>query len=238
MQDIHLLFPATPKGWQYQFVYKPIRNIYFRIYPDKKVIRISAPSRISKKAIKQAIAAKSAWLMQKLTAFDNASTPCNPLSAMRDSTSCMVWGRQLPVVRQVCNARPCICLTPESEIVIQAPAGFDPGKEDKLWNKWLRMLLNERIHILLEKWLPVMGVAPTQCRLKKMRTRWGSCNTVAKRIWINSVLVHRDPCLLEYVLVHELVHLLESRHSRRFYQILETYLPDWKAREGCLNQSH
>lgn len=236
MQDIRSVFPAAPKGWQYELVYKSIRHIYFRIYPDKRTVRISAPSQISQKALEYAIQVKSAWLMEKMTAPGNAPPPFNPLSAMKDSCSCMIWGRQLPVVRGTCNTRPGICLSPESEIILRVPSGFDPEKEGNLWNKWLRSLLNERIQRLLEKWQPVMGVAPAELvRLKKMKTRWGSCNTVAKRIWINTVLVHLEPCLLEYVLVHELVHLLEPGHTRRFYQIMETYLPDWKASDVRLN---
>lgn len=239
MQDLNRIFPATPKGWQYELVYKRIRHIYFRIYPDKKIVRISAPSRISQKAFEHAVQSKSAWLTQKLTALGDGPPLFKPLLAMKDSFSCMVWGRQLSVVRGTCNARPGICLSPESEseIVIRAPSGFDPKKEANLWNQWLRTLLNKRIQILLEKWQPVMGVAPAEFRLKKMKTRWGSCNTVARRIWINTVLVHLEPCLLEYVLVHELVHLLEPGHTQRFYQIMETYLPDWKASEVRLNKA-
>jgi hypothetical protein len=115
------------------------------------------------------------------------------------------------------------------------PSGFGAKKEANLWNKWLRSLLKERIQMLLEKWPPAMGIAPAECRLKKMKTRWGSCNTRAKRIWINASLVHLDPSLLEYVLVHELVHLLEPGHTRRFYGIVEKYLPDWQDRESRLN---
>jgi len=148
----------------------------------------------------------------------------------------MVWGRQLPVDRRICSARPRICLSHASEIIIRVPLGFEPKKEENLWNRWLRILLNEGIQTLLEKWQPIMGVAPAEVRLKKMKTRWGSCNTVVRRIWINAVLVHLESCLLEYVLVHELVHLLEPGHTRRFYQILETHLPDWKTIDMRLNK--
>lgn len=236
MQDISRLFPAAPKGWQYELVYKSIRHIYFRVYPDQKTVRITAPSRISRKTLEQAVQAKSGWLMQKITALGNAPGTISPLPAVKDSSSCMIWGRQLPVVRQICNGRPKICFDLESEIVVRVPSGFDPKKEENLWNKWLRMLLNQQIQALLEKWQPVMGTAPAEFRLKKMKTRWGSCNTVAKRIWINTFLVHLEPGLLEYVLVHEMAHLLEPGHTLRFYQILQAHLPDWKAKEVCLNQ--
>ena len=73
----------------------------------------------------------------------------------------MVWGRRLPVVRGTCHTRPGICLSPESEIIIQVPSSFDPQKEENLWSTWLRTLLNERIQMLLEEWQPVMDVAPS-----------------------------------------------------------------------------
>ncbi|WP_020589233.1 M48 family metallopeptidase [Desulfobacter curvatus] len=236
MHDINRLLPATPKGWQYELVYKNIRHIYFRIYPDKRTVRISAPARISSKALEGAIQAKSAWLINRMNALSNAPAPFNPLSAIKDSGSCMIWGRQLPVIRGTFNSRPGICLTTESEIIIRVPSGFDAIKEENLWNQWLRSLLNERIQTLLERWQPAMGVAPVEFRLKKMKTRWGSCNTLARRIWLNTVLVHLEPCLLECVVVHELAHLLEPGHTQRFYQIMETYLPDWKAKESLLNK--
>ncbi|WP_320040066.1 SprT family zinc-dependent metalloprotease [uncultured Desulfobacter sp.] len=236
MQDIHRLLPAAFEGWHYELVYKSIRHIYFRIYPDKKIVRISAPHQISPKTLEYAILAKSAWLTNKITTANHVVQPYKPISAMTDSCSCMVWGKKLPVVRKAFKSRPGICLTTESEITIRVPSGYDAKKEEKLWQRWLRSLLNERIQTLLEKWQPVMGVVAAECRLKKMKTRWGSCNTSVRRIWINAVLVHLDPCLLEYVLVHELAHLEEPGHTQRFYQIIETYLPDWKSREIRLKQ--
>ncbi len=156
-----------------------------------------------------------------MKAANHAPQPYTPPPAMRDNCSCMLWGKRLPVVRGVSNARPLICLSDESEIMIRVPSGYGPKKEDNLWNRWLRSILNERIQMLREKWQPAMGAAAAEFRLKKMKTRWGSCNTRARRIWINAVLVHLDPCLLEYVLVHELAHLLEPGHTLRFYQIMQ-----------------
>nr|WP_319492672.1 SprT family zinc-dependent metalloprotease [uncultured Desulfobacter sp.] len=236
MHDLSRFFPAAPKGWEYELIYKPIRHIYFRIYTDKKIVRISAPFKISSKELAQAIQVKSAWLMEKMRAFASAPVPLNPGPALRDNRSCMVWGKSLAVVRENCTAQPRICLTSESEITVRVPPDFGTKKEESLWNRWLRSLLNERIQLLLGKWQPAMGIAPSECRLKKMKTRWGSCNTRVKRIWINACLVHLDPSLLEYVLVHELVHLLEPGHTRRFYEIVKKYLPDWKDRESRLNQ--
>ena len=235
MHGLDRVLPAAPKGWEYEVIYKSIRHIYFRIYPDKKIIRISAPTQVSPKTLIQAIQAKSAWLKEKMRSPANVPPPLTPAPAIRDSSSCMVWGKTLAVVRENGTARPVICLTTDSQISVRLPSCFGAKKEANLWNQWLRSLLNERIQMLLEKWQPAMGIAPAECRLKKMKTRWGSCNTRAKRIWINASLVHLDPSLLEYVLVHEMVHLLEPGHTRRFYGIVEKYLPDRQDRESRLN---
>lgn len=236
MHSLSRFFPSAPKGWEYELVYKRICHIYFRIYPDKKIVRISAPYQISSRALTQAIQVKSDWLMEKMNALTNAPVPLKAGPAIRNSRSCMVWGKSLAVTRESCTTRPGICLTTESKITVRVPSDFETKKEENLWNRWLRSILNERIQILLGKWQPAMGVVPAECRLKKMKTRWGSCNTNARRIWINACLVHLDPSFLEYVLVHELAHLLEPGHTRRFYGIVETYLPDWRDREFRLNQ--
>lgn len=236
MQGINRLLPSAPKGWQYELVYKQIRHIYFRIYADKKTVRISAPSKIGSKALECAVQAKSAWMTEKMIALDNAPTPFDPLGDIKDRRACMVWGRSLPVIRGTFKSKPEICFTGDSQIIIRVPFGFDAKKEEKLWNQWLRSILSERIQSLLEKRQPAMETEPVEFRLKKMKTRWGSCNTRARRIWLNAALVHLESCLLEYVVVHELTHLLEPGHTRRFYQILETFLPDWKAREARLNK--
>ena len=236
MHNIQTLLPGAPDGWQFQVIYKSIRHIYFRVYPDKKLVRISAPSHVSEKTLGHAVAAKSAWLMRNVCALDNAASPVQPLPEIKPRSSCMVWGTLLPVTCDVCNGRPQISMAPETGIVIRGPLAFDPKKQENLLDKWLRRLLTRRIQELLEQWQPVMGVTPSQFRIRKMKTRWGSCNTSAGRIWINAALVHPAPGLLEYVLVHELAHLLEPGHTRRFYRILETYLPDWKDREARLDQ--
>lgn len=87
---------------------------------------------------------------------------------------------------------------------------------------------------LFEKWEAIIGVKANDWGVKAMKTRWGSCNTVKKRIWINLYLIHKPRICLEYVLVHELVHLLEASHNKRFYALMTEFMPDWKAHRQLL----
>ncbi len=164
-------------------------------------------------------------------------TPINfrPLSAIWDDVSCTVWGQVQPVAYQTGAGRPKVYLDAESGIIVKTPETFGPSKKQGVLEQWLRSRLRTCIAALMEKWVPAMGVAVSEFRVKKMKTRWGSCNISAKRIWINTVLVHLPVGLLEYVLVHELAHLLEPGHNQRFYKIVGTHLPDWKQRKNGLD---
>ena len=93
-----------------------------------------------------------------------------------------------------------------------------------------------RISELLPSWQAEIGVTAASWGVRKMKTKWGSCNTEAKRIWLNLELAKKPPECLEYILVHELVHLLERRHNERFKGYMDKYLPDWRERRSLLNK--
>lgn len=88
---------------------------------------------------------------------------------------------------------------------------------------------------LVAQWAAIMGLPMPEILIRRMTSRWGTCNTRAKRITLNLELARRDPALLEYVVVHELAHLIERGHNARFYAVMDLYLPDWRARRRTLN---
>jgi predicted metal-dependent hydrolase len=98
-----------------------------------------------------------------------------------------------------------------------------------------REQLRQLIPPLARKWEPMLGVQAAEWRIRRMKTRWGSCNFMARRIWLNLELARRSPACLEYVVVHELTHLLEPRHNARFYALLDAHLPQWRALRAELN---
>jgi len=100
-----------------------------------------------------------------------------------------------------------------------------------------RQQMKELLPPLFEKWEAIIDVKAHEWGVKAMKTRWGSCNTVKKRIWINLHLIHKPRICLEYVLVHELVHLLEASHNKRFYALMTEFMPDWKAHRQLLKTS-
>jgi predicted metal-dependent hydrolase len=99
---------------------------------------------------------------------------------------------------------------------------------ERLMENWYRQNLEKNVPELIRKWEPVMKVEVKEFRIRKMKTRWGTCNISKKRIWLSLMLAKRRPALVEYILVHEMVHLLEAGHNKRFYSLMDHFLPQWK----------
>lgn len=102
--------------------------------------------------------------------------------------------------------------------------------------RWYREQLKAMIPSLIEKWRPVVGVEVGAWGVKKMKTKWGSCNTTSRQIWLNLELAKKPIQCLEYIVVHELVHLLERNHTERFSALMDGFLPDWRVRRETLNR--
>jgi len=109
------------------------------------------------------------------------------------------------------------------------------AQRQAIMQRWYRRQLETLIPPLLARWQPVLGVRVAECRIKRMRTKWGTCNIPARRIWLNLELAKRPAACLEYVVVHELVHLLERYHNRRFQSLMDKFLPQWRLRKYELN---
>ena len=130
--------------------------------------------------------------------------------------------------------RPHVRMQPDGVLSVGYQPGADLETRRALLERWYRDQLRERIPSLIEKWQPVLGVSVAEWRVKRMRTRWGSCNIRARRIWLSLELARRPLECLEYVVVHEMVHLLEYGHTGRFYGLLDQFLPEWRSSRQLL----
>lgn len=219
-----------PQGWDLDITYKPIRNIWFRADSRQLRFRISAPAGISPGELDRAIRSKAGWMASR------AARPAPPSlipETLSNGDTCLVGGRLYPV-RVVPESGQYLVTAADSKLEIHMKGPADAVESARMLSAWHRRKLGEALPGLLAVWEPVLGVRVNQCRIRRMKTRWGSCNIRAKRVWINLVLACLDPDLLEYVLVHELLHLLEPSHNRRFYQLMDRFLPDWKHRKSRL----
>ena len=130
-----------------------------------------------------------------------------------------------------------VLLRHKSTIEMHVRPESSARQRELVLHRWYRQQLKELIPPLLEKWRAAMGVQLADWRVKRMKTKWGSCNADAARIWLNLELAKKPVQCLEYVVVHELAHLVERRHNERFIAMMDDYLPQWRLRRQELNSS-
>lgn len=213
---------------------KAIRHLRIGVYPPDGGVRISAPFGVSDAEIHRAVASRLEWISQKQARF--AARAREPRLEVISGESHYFLGRPytLRVVEQAGPARVTLQGTASLELFIRSATRAEDRQ--RVLHRWYREALKDLIPPLLARWEPVLGVQAAEWGVRKMSTRWGSCNIRARRIWLSLELARKPVECLEYVVVHELVHLLERRHNRRFYNYLDRYLPTWRFARAELNQ--
>lgn len=209
----------------FQLERKAIKHIYLSITPRGE-IRLRVPQHMTDGQIEAFLAQKSGWIEKKL-----AQLP--PVTEFHGQAGDMValFGRQyslLPVADEL--SQPLI--RGEDLLIRQADREGLMAQIDAWRRLMLQAYLDRRVPVLAEK----MNVMPNEWRIRRMSTRWGSCNPRARRIWLSLELARRAPELIDYVIVHELCHLIEPGHNQRFYDLMARYLPDWAQLKQRLNQ--
>lgn len=213
-------------------VRKDIKNIHLSVNPPNGKVRIAAPAWMAIDSIRLFAIGKLAWIkkeQKKLLAQDREA-PREYLP--RESH--YVWGERylLQVIHK--EARPSVVLG-HRYLKLQVRPGADADKRATVLAEWYRENLRSALPALLAKWEPIIGVRAEHCYIQRMKTRWGSCNSAAGSIRLNSELAKKPPECLEYILVHELIHLLEPTHNDRFIGLLNKVLPHWRSCRDQLN---
>jgi len=135
------------------------------------------------------------------------------------------------------DGRPRVEVNGKERIDLYAPAGSSAQEREEIMHRWYRKELKALVPPLIEKWQEVVGVEVDDWRIKKMKTRWGSCTIEARRIWLNLELAKKPIPCIEYIIIHELVHLLERNHTDRFRDLMDQFMPQWRYCRDMLNQA-
>lgn len=215
-------------------VWKKVKNINIRIKAPAGNVTVSAPSGVSVEAVIEIIRSKYQWISEKQSLLQRSSPKIAAINNTADEL--MVWGEKYPVEVVYTPGKSRIYVNSGKGIIFRCNGKLSPARRTDLVNGWYRHVLQAAIADLLEKWLPVVRVDVREWRIRCMRTRWGSCNVVKRRIWFNLELAKLPQQCLEYVVVHELVHLLERNHNARFWGLVESFLPDWRERRAMLKK--
>ena len=214
-------------------VRKAIKNLHLSILPPDGRIRVSSPIRMKDDAIRTLIATRIPWIhkQQKKFAGQERQTPRQYVSG----ESHYFFGKRYRLEVVYVDARPQVTVKGNAKLVLQVRPRSTFKKREEVITEWYRKELQKVISPLIDKWQKKIGVRTSSWGIKRMKTRWGTCNQKATRIWLNLELAKKPPLCIEYVTVHELVHLIERKHNDRFVTLMSKHLPRWRSAKEELN---
>jgi predicted metal-dependent hydrolase len=220
-------------GLEVGVVRKNIKNLYIRVYPPDGLVRVVCPQNLDDLRIKEFVRAKTDWIKQKQAKFKAQSS--NSPRQYITGESCYFKGDRylLNVVHH--SSAPKVVIE-QTKLNLYVRYGSIREQREQTLTNWYRQQLKAELPSLIVKWQRIVGVDLNDWGVKKMKTRWGTCNTQAKRIWLNLELITKPQHCLEYVIVHELVHLLERQHSDRFWNYITLFMPRWQEYQAELNR--
>lgn len=210
---------------------KNIKNMHLSVLPPDGKVRISVPVNAKDETIRLFAISKIGWIKKQIDRFQNQ--PRQTEREFVSGESHYVWGRRYRMeIRH--NHRNNVEIK-GNKLILTVREFSTTQQREKIMTEWYRKQLKEKLLELVEKWEEIIGVKAETVRVKNMLTRWGTCNTKDKRIWINLQLAKKPIECLEYVIVHELVHLLEKSHNSVFVDYMDKFLPDWRVTKDLLN---
>lgn len=222
-------------GIDVQVVRKDIKNLHLAVYPPDGHVRVSAPKHVTDDNIRLAVVSKLGWIKRQQKDFHD-----QPRQSERKyiSGECHYFqGKRYRLELVEGGGKPEIRPLKSGKLKMFVREGATVEAKEKLLNRWYRDELKQLIPGLLQKWQPIVGRKAAFCGVRKMKTKWGSCNPFTARIWINLELAKKPIECLEYILVHELTHLHEQHHNDRFKRLLEEFLPKWRSSRSILDKS-
>ena len=216
-----------------EVVRKDIKNLHLGVYPPNGRVRVAAPLVVDDDAVRLAVIEKLGWIKRQKAKF--AEQPRQSQREMVNGESHYFLGKRYRLRVHEHEAASRVAIRGIASLDLFVRVGTDAAQREKVLLRWYREQLKALVPPLMQKWQPLIGVQAKEWGIKKMKTKWGSCNTNTERIWLNLELAKKTVQYLEYIVVHELVHLLERNHTERFSALMDSFLPNWRTCRESLN---
>jgi len=225
---------------QVEVTVRRVRRMNLGVHPPDGRVRLSIPARTSDRAIVRFVRESRDWIERhreriRQEELEAARRPRPPVRVGADGEVWSFFGRPLQLTVRADPGRPRAAEGPGSTLEVRVPDPSDGAAVLRAIERWQRRELRAAARPLLDAWCARVGVRHDFLGLRRMTTRWGSCVPSRGRIWLNLALLDRAPDLLEYVVVHEVVHLREASHGPRFRALMDAHLPDWRERRQRLD---
>lgn len=219
-------------GQKIQILRKGIKNLHVGVYPPEGRVRIAAPISISDEAIRVAVLIRLPWIKRQQRKFLNQNRQSRREYVSGETH--YVFGR--PLRLQVRNeGKVHHAEIAPGRLFLRSPEGSTREQRETFLENWHRRALRKRAAPMIKKWCSTLGISEPSWGIRRMKTKWGSCNPIGSQVWINLELAKKSPKALEYVILHELAHFLTPRHDEPFMQVLDNMMPTWREVRRELN---
>ncbi len=216
-------------------VRKDIKNLHLAVYPPDGRVRVAAPLLMDDEAVRLVVISKLAWIKRQQAHFHSQERQSVREYLSRESH--YYWGDRYLLNVIYHDAPPEVVAHNMSMLDLFVRESSDAAQRERVLLAWYRRQLKEAIPPLIAKWEPQLSVHVAEWRIKRMKTKWGACTPQAQRIWLNLELVKKPPQCLDYIVLHEMVHLLERHHNARFIAYMDAFMPQWRLVRDVLNQA-
>jgi predicted metal-dependent hydrolase len=224
----------TVSGIDVDVIYKDIKNLHIGVYPPLGRVRVAAPRRLDDDRVRLAVIQRLPWIKKQRKQLQEVERQSE--REMITGESHYVWGvrKRLKVIERPGRAH----LEVDGErLLLYTPAGSGVERRRTLLDQWYRQQLRLSIPNLIAIWEPTLEISVPRWSIRRMKTKWGSCNRETGHIWFNVELAKKHLECLEYIVVHEMTHHLERNHGERFTNLMDSFMPDWRIRRDRLNES-
>lgn len=213
---------------------KDIKNIHLAVYPPTGRVRLSSPHSMKEESLRLFIISKLGWIKKHIRSMNSQIR--EPERDFIQGESHRVQGKRylLNIIEE--EAPPKVKIRNKKYMDLYVRPGSDRAKREEIIKEWYRHLLKDQIPALIEKWEANLDVIVADWGVRQMKTKWGSCNVDDRRIWLNLELAKKPKYCLDYVVLHEIIHLKERLHSARFKALLDKHMPSWRKRREELNE--
>lgn len=224
----------TVSGIRVQIERKEIKNLHLGVYPPNGRVRVAVPLVITDDAVRLAVIDKLSWIRRQQAKFVEQSR--QSAREMVNGESHYFLGRRFRLRVHEQPGKQHVDIRGVTSLDLFVNPGRNTAQRLAVLLRWYRQQLHELVSPLMAQWEPALGVETATWGIKRMKTKWGSCNPASKRLWLNLELAKKPVQCIEYIVVHELLHLIERNHTERFRALLDQHLPNWQHTRDLLNK--
>lgn len=216
-------------------VRKDIKNLHLAVYPPNGRVRVAAPLLVNDEAVRMVVIARLGWIKRQQTKFRQQEREAKPQYVDGESHYFLGNRYLLNIVENSRTGK--VHIRNKKKIDLYTRPKSNRAQRGRIMDAWYRTYLRQTTPPLIEKWEKIIGVKVADWGIKQMKTKWGACTIQKARIWLNLELAKKSEPCLEYIIVHEMVHLLERHHNEQFLELMDKFMPSWKLHRSVLNRA-